>query len=942
MFFRKVISLALILMIMAMSLAVAYAAGGVVSGTVTDPKGAIVVGAAISVVDPVSNQSYNGTTDQQGRFKIEGLPAGVYVVTVVARGFSDVRVEKVVVEDGKVANVTARMEIARLEEAVNVSATSTKANSDPTYRSLRGKASESGSFSGDYASVSNLVLKRDAAVFTLRSGEIYFLAPVEGRYTGGVFIGDGQLQLTPPTEMEKNALAIFVDQKSLTEDFTTLVLRFTDKTFDDIKSSSNATVKSGGPQASRAQGLYKENQDLLRKQFRYNIDLRSLMDIYSPQRAGYFAAFIGGKKYGKLIYQLDPLGIPEVAPEKVLLYSYGETDGGLWTAFYLDEEYKAGTANSNQDNRLVDITSHVIDGTINGTQITATDTLSLRPLIPHTRVLPFDLFGSLRVSSVVDETGRQLDFIQESKDEDADFAVILPQTLEMGKSYKYTIQYQGGDAIRDTGGGNFILLPRDTWYPNAANSGAFGDRATFDLTFRVPKGNTFIGVGKLAEPEKVEENVTVTHWSSGDVELAVAGFNYGKFKKKEAIDKENGNFLVEFYANREVPGFIRAFQNQLKSMSSDPAALAIAATDLDRDAGSIAGVENMSTMGSAEAQLADSQNSVRVYNNYFGVPPYGRIAMTQQPAGNFGQAWPTLVYMPFTAFIDDTTRASLFGSQGASNEFWQYVGPHEIAHQWFGHTLGWTSYHDQWMSEGFSEFAASLYVQHVVKKFDKFTTFWENQRKLIVEPNPATKGKKPYTVGPVTQGYRMSNGKVGNATRYLIYPKGAYILHMLRMMMYDQRDKGGDPDRRLKAMMHDFTKTYFNKDVSTNDFKKIVEKHITPDMDMMGNGKMDWFFDQWVNGTEVPAYKFEYSVGSANGKAVLSGRITQSGVSDGFRMRIPVWADFGKGWVRLGAAEIIGNSSQDLGNLTLPSQPKRVAICAWNDVLATSIQNVKQ
>src|SRR4030095_5196358 len=28
----------------------------------------------------------------------------------------------------------------------------------------------------------------------------------------------------------------------------------------------------------------------------------------------------------------------------------------------------------------------------------------------------------------------------------------------------------------------------------------------------------------------------------------------------------------------------------------------------------------------------------------------------------------------------------------------------------------------------------------------------------------------------------------GNVARYSIYPKGAYILHMIRMMMYDQRD----------------------------------------------------------------------------------------------------------------------------------------------------------
>lgn len=941
MFSRKVVSLFLALIILALPLAHAYAAGGIVTGVVTDPKGSVIVGAAVSVLDPISNQTFTGTTDQQGRYQVEGLPPGIYVVTVTAKGFNDFRTDKIKVEEDKTATVNAKLEVASVEEAVNVSASDAKANTDPIYQELRKKLSEAGAFNGSYATVNNLVLKRDAATFTLRSGEIYFIKPVEGRITGGVFIGDGEITLTPPTEIEKQSLAMFTDKQTLAEPFTQLSLRFTDKTFDEIKASPNARMLSGGPQAQRAQDIYHSNQGVLRSQFRYNMELRTLSDIYSPQRPGYFVAFINGKNYNKLIFQIDPLGIAGVtgsffplAPEKVAVASYGASDAGTWTSFYLEDEYRKGTANSNQDNRIMDIQHHAIDGLIKGTRMTVTDTVTIRPLEQSLRVLPFDLFGSLRVKHVRDEQGREMDFIQESKDEDADFAVIVPQPLELGKSYKFTVEYEGGGALLDTGGGNFILLPqvRHNWYPNASNSGAFGDRATFDITMRFPKGFQFIGTGKPTEPEQQEKDITVSHWSSGNIELAVAGFNYGKFKKKEIVDKEANDYQVEFYANRQVPGFIRDIQNQMKVAAGDENTTIIGGT----------GIESMNTSTAADASLAEAQNSLRIYNNYFGVLPYGRIAMTQQPAGNFGQSWPTLVYMPFTAFIDSTTRASFFGSQGATDEFWEFVGPHEIAHQWWGHILGWTSYHDQWMSEGFSEFSASLYAWHALKDRNKFIKFWEDKRLSIVDPQRATKNRKPYTIGPVTQGYRLSNAKVGNGARYLIYPKGGYILHMLRMMMFDQRNKEGDPDARFKAMMKDFVKTYFNKDVSTNDFKKIVDKHITSDMDLMENGRMDWFFNQWVYGTEVPAYKFEYQLTSSGGKTILSGRITQSGVSDNFRMRVPVWVDFGKGWARLGAATIIGNSSTDLPNIPLAQQPKKVAICAFNDVLATSIENTKR
>ena len=67
-------------------------------------------------------------------------------------------------------------------------------------------------FAGPYAVVNNLQIKRDAANFTLKSGELYFITPVEGRVTAAVFIGDGELSLTPPTEIEKRSIKIFTGE----------------------------------------------------------------------------------------------------------------------------------------------------------------------------------------------------------------------------------------------------------------------------------------------------------------------------------------------------------------------------------------------------------------------------------------------------------------------------------------------------------------------------------------------------------------------------------------------------------------------------------------------------------------------------------------------------------------------------------------------------------
>ncbi|MGH7784268.1 MAG: M1 family aminopeptidase, partial [Candidatus Binatia bacterium] len=259
---------------------------------------------------------------------------------------------------------------------------------------------------------------------------------------------------------------------------------------------------------------------------------------------------------------------------------------------------------------------------------------------------------------------------------------------------------------------------------------------------------------------------------------------------------------------------------------------------------------------------------------------------------------------------------------------------------WWGHMVGWTSYHDQWMSEGFAEFSASLYIYYVQKDLSKFIDFWEKQRKEIVEASPATRGRKPFTVGPVTQGYRLNNAKTGSIARVMIYPKGAFILHMIRMMMYDHKSGG---DAKFQEMMKDFLATHSSQDVSTEDFKHAVEKHILPVMDVDKNGKMDWFFDEWVYGTEMPSYKLTYSLTpSANGKTMLNGKIEQSGVSKDFVMIVPLYADFGSGWAHLGRVTMVGNTAIDLKNIALPAAPKKLAVAPLDDVLSEKIENTKQ
>jgi hypothetical protein len=111
---------------------------------------------------------------------------------------------------------------------------------------------------------------------------------------------------------------------------------------------------------------------------------------------------------------------------------------------------------------------------------------------------------------------------------------------------------------------------------------------------------------------------------------------------------------------------------------------------------------------------------------------------------------------------------------------------------------------------------------------------------------------------------------------------------------------------------------------------------MTPAMDLDGNKRMDWFFNEWVYGTEVPAYKLQYKLTpDSDGKLMLTGTVTQSGVSAKFKMLVPVYLDFDGKWVRLGEATLIGNSTTPEFKVRLPQRPKHVAINVFHDVLST-------
>lgn len=156
---------------------------------------------------------------------------------------------------------------------------------------------------------------------------------------------------------------------------------------------------------------------------------------------------------------------------------------------------------------------------------------------------------------------------------------------------------------------------------------------------------------------------------------------------------------------------------------------------------------------------------------------------------------------------------------------------------------------------------------------------------------------------------------------------------MLRSIMYGADSGAKDQDQAFIDMMHDFVQSHQDKLASTESFKAIAEKHMSTQMDLQGNRRLDWFFNEWVYGTQVPRYKFSYELSPApDGKTKLHITMTQSEVDDNFAMLVPIFGDFGRGMVRLGQIKMIGNNERST-DVLLPSQPKKVAYNAYKEIL---------
>jgi hypothetical protein len=754
-------------------------------------------------------------------------------------------------------------------------------------------------------------ITRDRVNIYFNRGFIGFFKSVAGEITGAVFEGEGEVLVIPPLPAEKRNLAQFTESPILTEKFTTAYLRFTDRTARELLAQARRPEPDDIEQPS---GFF-ENWNPVVRRLNPDYSVRVLEDLLGDRTLPFFHAHIQGVNEG--IFQV---GVNERVPEAVHIGAAQRNRGVVYADIWCS--FASMASRERQEASLVGpvrVRSNRIETRIHeDNSLSGQAELELESRSSTDRVLVFELSRRLTVSQVTGEQGRDVMVIQNPSLEESETAargndwivVVLPSPVPEGETFRLNFTYEG-NVIAEVGNGVFYVGARGSWYPNRGIS----NRASYDLTFHYPDRLTLVATGNLVE-EHSSEGVKHSRWVS-DGAVAVAGFNLGAYESRA---RRVGNTRIEVYATREAEGALEERHvaahptGEVVFRQTPEGAAPITVLVLPK------AVPPLNPTALLDSMAETTANALQYFESLFGPFPYSRLAISQIP-GHFGQGWPGLVYLPTLSFLAKRERSQL-GLGGKSEELQSQLSvAHEIAHQWWGNKVGWKTYHDQWLSEGFATYAAAL---QAAREEDGERTFREVMRGYKKDLlSKTTEDKTVESGGPIWLGHRVRNSRNPDGYSTIVYEKSCWVIHMLRTLMINPETGS---DERFFRMLREFIAAYQDQEVSTQDFIRHAEKYMTPEMDLEGNGRLDWFFSTWVYGIGIPTYRLRVDTRPiSSNKFVVEGNIRQSDVPAEFETMVPLIAEYGKGRrVRLGLVHV--NESGGRFRFTTAAKPTRVTI----------------
>jgi hypothetical protein len=273
-------------------------------------------------------------------------------------------------------------------------------------------------------SVRGITLTRDVLSISLNRGALAFTETVDGKVTGAVFLGSGDILAIPPDTVEKQQVFRFTKSALLNEHFETAVFRFTDGTFDEILKQHRARAQEPVDAEVVDELLRWESEVQRRAAF---LNERILADLIGNPDRPFFLAQIEAAHRG----WFDAIYDERRTEEVFIQQNTSRSDQPLvWASFNKRSEVRDREAFAHEDKSISEIVSVNDDGTL----------LKLKMLRDGERVFELPPL-SARITEVQLGGNTALTFSQKT----ARPVIVLPEPSRTGAEINLRVTYAAED-----------------------------------------------------------------------------------------------------------------------------------------------------------------------------------------------------------------------------------------------------------------------------------------------------------------------------------------------------------------------------------------------------------------------------------------------------------------------------------------------------------------
>jgi aminopeptidase N len=306
------------------------------------------------------------------------------------------------------------------------------------------------------------------------------------------------------------------------------------------------------------------------------------------------------------------------------------------------------------------------------------------------------------------------------------------------------------------------------------------EKFTSEVICRIPEGMTVLSNGKLHSEQPMGNGLKAVHWIQ---------------------DKPHVSYLICLVA-----GNLKKIEDKYRDI---PLAFYTPASQIEL----------------AQNSFAQTREMMEFFEKEIGVP-YPWQKYYQVCIQDF--MWGGMENTSITTLTDGT----LFPAETENIRSSQGLVAHELAHQWFGDFVTCKDWSQLWLNEGFATYYAHLYSQFKNGQEDFLYGLYNSARAFI--NRTSAEDSRPV----VFRKYDQPTELFG----YLVYPKGAWVLHMLR------NELGADLYRRC---IQTYLQTHQFSTVETHDLIRVIEE--------VSGRSLTQFFDQWIFHPHFPEVRATYA-----------------------------------------------------------------------------------